>query len=128
MFYTIEDNFVDKFLKDIYTTKTSDRLNSQFEATILEDGKQQVTVNTTGHNPKDMIVDVTDEQITIKSTKGEKTSSFVKEIDLVLTVGTDYDGTKTTANFDNGLLTLLIDKKSNKKAKKVKKFRTAILS
>jgi HSP20 family molecular chaperone IbpA len=120
MFYTIEDNFVDKFLKDIYTTKTSDRLNSQFEATILEDGKQQVTVNTTGHNPKDMIVDVTDEQITIKSTKGEKTSSFVKEIDLVLTVGTDYDGTKTTANFDNGLLTLLIDKKSNKKAKSLK--------
>ena len=67
-----------------------------------------------------MIVDVTDEQITIKSTKGEKTSSFVKEIDLVLTVGTDYDGTKTTANFDNGLLTLLIDKKSNKKAKSLK--------
>jgi HSP20 family molecular chaperone IbpA len=120
MFYTIEDNFVDKFLKDIYTTKTSDRLNSQFEATILEDGKQQVTVNTIGHNPKDITVDVTDEAITIKSTKGEDTSSFVKEIDLVLTVGTDYDGTKTTANFDNGLLTLLIDKKSNKKAKSLK--------
>jgi len=120
MFYTIEDNFVDKFLKDIYTTKTSDRLNSQFEATILEDGKQQVTVNTIGHNPKDITVDVTDEEITIKSKKGESTSRFVEDIDLTLTVGTDYDGTKTTANFDNGLLTLLIDKKSNKKAKSLK--------
>ena len=120
MFYTINENFVDNFFKDIYTTKPTNRLNSQFEATTLEDGKQQVTINTIGHNPKDMIVDVTDEQITIKSTKGEKTSSFVKEIDLVLTVGTDYDGTKTTANFDNGLLTLLIDKKSNKKAKSLK--------
>jgi HSP20 family molecular chaperone IbpA len=120
MFYTINENFVDNFFKDIYTTKPTNRLNSQFEATTLEDGKQKVTVNTIGHNPKDITVDVTDEEITIKSKKGEDTSSFVKDIDLVLTVGTDYDGTKTTAKFDNGLLTLLIDKKVNKKAKSLK--------
>ena len=120
MFYTINENFVDNFFKDIYTTKPTDRLNSQFEAEVLEDGKQKVTINTIGHNPKDITVDVTEEEITIKSKKGEATSSFVKEIDLVLTVGTDYDGTKTTAKFDNGLLTLLIDKKVNKKAKSLK--------
>ena len=120
MFYTINENFVDNFFKDIYTTKPTNRLNSQFEATTLEDGKQQVTINTIGHNPKDITVDVTDEEITIKSTKGESTSRFVKDIDLVLTVGTDYDGTKTTAKFDNGLLTLLIDKKTNRKAKSLK--------
>ena len=95
-------------------------MNSQFEATTLEDGKQQVTINTIGHNPKDITVDVTEEEITIKSKKGEQTSRFVKDIDLVLTVGTDYDGTKTTAKFDNGLLTLLIDTKINKKAKSLK--------
>ena len=120
MFYTINENFVDNFFRDIYTTKTANRLNSSFEAETLEDGKQKVTVNTIGHNPKDITVDVTDEEITIKSTKGESTSSFVKDIDLVLTVGSDYDGTKTTAKFDNGLLTLLIDKKINKKAKSLK--------
>jgi len=120
MFYTINENFVDNFFKDIYTTKPTNRLNSQFEATTLEDGKQQVTINTIGHNPKDITVDVTEEEITIKSKKGEQTSRFVKDIDLVLTVGTDYDGTKTTAKFDNGLLTLLIDKKINKKAKSLK--------
>ena len=120
MFYTIEENFVDNFFKDIYTTKPTNRLNSQFEGTILEDGSQQVTINTIGHKPKDIIVDVTEEEITVKSTKGENTSSFVKEIDLVLTVGTDYDGTKTTAKFDNGILTLIIDKKINKKAKSLK--------
>ena len=120
MFYTINENFVDNFFKDIYTTKPTKRLHSQFDAEILEDGKQQVTINTIGHNPKDITVDVTEEEITIKSKKGEATSSFVKEIDLVLTVGTDYDGTKTTAKFDNGLLTLLIDKKVNKKAKSLK--------
>ena len=120
MFYTINENFVDNFFRDISTTKPTNRLNSQFEATVLEDGKQKVTINTIGHNPKDITVDVTEEEITIKSKKGEATSSFVKEIDLVLTVGTDYDGTKTTAKFDNGLLTLLIDKKVNKKAKSLK--------
>ena len=120
MFYTINENFVDNFFRDIYTTKPTNRLNSQFEATILDDGKQQVIVNTAGHNPKDITVDVTEEEIKIKSKKGEDTSSFVKQIDLVLTVGTDYDGTKTTAKFDNGLLTLQIDKKVNKKAKSLK--------
>tara|TARA_B100001094_G_scaffold97808_1_gene93881 strand:+ start:1778 stop:2149 length:372 start_codon:yes stop_codon:yes gene_type:complete len=120
MFYTINENFVDNFFRDIYTTKTTNRLNSSFEAETLEDGKQKVTVNTIGHNPKDITVDVTDEAITIKSKKGESTSRFVEDIDLTLTVGTDYDGTKTTAKFDNGLLTLLIDKKINKKAKTLK--------
>jgi len=120
MFYTINENFVDNFFRDIYTTKTTNRLNSSFEAEVLEDGKQQVIVNTAGHNPKDITVDVTEEEIKIKSKKGEGTSHFVKDIDLTLTVGTDYDGTKTTAKFDNGLLTLQIDKKVNKKAKSLK--------
>ena len=120
MFYTINENFVDNFFKDIYTTKPTKRLHSQFDAEILEDGKQQVTINTIGHNPKDITVDVTEEEITIKSKKAEDTSSFVRDIDLTLTVGSDYDGTKTTAKFDNGLLTLLIDKKVNKKAKSLK--------
>ena len=120
MFYTINENFVDNFFKDIYTTKPTKRLHSQFDAEIWEDGKQQVTINTIGHNPKDITVDVTEEEITIKSKKGEDSSRFVQDIDLVLTVGTDYDGTKTTAKFDNGLLTLLIDKKINKKAKTLK--------
>ena len=120
MFYTINENFVDNFFRDIYTTKPTKRLNTSFEAETLEDGKQKVTVNTIGHNPKDITVDVTEEEIKIKSKKGEDTSSFVKDIDLTLTVGTDYDGTKTTAKFDNGLLTLLIDKKVNKKAKTLK--------
>ena len=120
MFYTINENFVDNFFRDIYTTRPTKRINASFEAETLEDGKQKVTVNTIGHNPKDITVDVTEEEIKIKSKKEEDTSSFVKDIDLTLTVGTDYDGTKTTAKFDNGLLTLLIDKKVNKKAKTLK--------
>ena len=91
-----------------------------FDVEVLENGKQQVTINTIGHNPKNITVDVTEEQITVKAKKGEDTSRFVKEIDLTFTVGTDYDGTKSEAKFENGLLTLLIDKKNERKAKSLK--------
>lgn len=91
-----------------------------FDVDVLEDGKQKVTIDTIGHNPKDITVDVTEEEITIKAKKGEDTSRFVKDIDLTLSVGKDYDGTKTEAKFENGLLTLLIDKKVNKKSKSLK--------
>ena len=74
-----------------------------FDVDVLEDGKQKVTINTIGHNPKDITVDVTEEEITIKAKKGEDTSRFVKDIDLTLSVGKDYDGTKTEAKFENGL-------------------------
>lgn len=98
-----------------YTTTTD-----SFEVEVLEDGKQKVTINTLGHNPKDIIVDVTEDKVTIKAKKEDKTSRFVKDIDLTLTVGTDYDGTKSEAKFENGLLTLLIDKKNERKSRTLK--------
>ena len=94
--------------------------SNSFEVEVLENGKQQVTINTVGHNPKDIVVDVTEEQVTIKAKKEDKTSRFVKDIDLTLTVGTDYDGTKSEAKFENGLLTLLIDKKNERKSRTLK--------
>ena len=118
--YTNFNEVFDALLTEPSRINKTIKTYSNFEVELLEDGKQLVTVNTVGHNPKDIIVDVTEEEITVKSTKEENTSSFVKEIDLVLTVGTDYDGTKTTAKFENGILTLVIDKKINKKAKSLK--------
>ena len=98
-----------------YTATTN-----SFDVEILEDGRQKVTINTVGHNPKDITVDVTEEKVTITAKKEDKTSRFVKDIDLTLTVGTDYDGTKSEAKFENGLLTLLIDKKNERKSRTLK--------
>ena len=121
MIYTINNRlFDDIFTDSFFNTPVKTKSYSSFDAEVLEDGKQKVTINTIGHNPKNISVDVTEEEITIKSKKEEGTSRFVKDIDLTLTVGNDYDGTKTEAKFDNGLLTLLIDKKVNKKAKTLK--------
>jgi HSP20 family molecular chaperone IbpA len=124
MYITTLDRTFDRLFnglnRDEFFTPSKVFTYSNFETEVLEDGKQKVTVNVIGHNPKDITVNVTEEEIKIKSTKGDDSSSFVKDIDLTLTVGTDYDGTKTTASFDNGLLTLLIDKKNERKAKSIK--------
>ena len=67
----------------------------------LEGGNQKVTINAVGHNPKDISVDVTENEIDIKSLKRDDVSKFVKDIDFSLSLGTDYDGTKSTAKFEN---------------------------
>ena len=119
---TFNDLIDDVFNEPIFRRSRRSYTNAfgNFDATVLENGKQQVIVNTTGHNPKDIKVDVIDTEIKITSKKGENTSRFVSDIDLTLTVGKDYDGTKTEAKFENGLLTLLIDKKEDKKTKSLK--------
>lgn len=121
--YTLNtfNDFVDEvFLNTDYKPRHYHNTNNTFDVTTLDDGKQQVTIPVIGHDPKNITVDVTEEEIKIKSNKEEKSSVYVKEIDLTLTVGKDYDGTKSTAKFDNGLLILLVDKKTNKKGKSLK--------
>ena len=123
MYITTFDRLFDSVWNDPFISNavTKQRATyNNFDVEVLENGKQKVTINTIGHNPKDITVDVTEEDITIKAKKGEDKSRFVKDIDLTLNVGADYDGTKTEAKFENGLLTLLIDKKVNKKAKSLK--------
>jgi len=93
---------------------------SQFEVEVLDNGKQEVTINTLGHSPKNIQVEVTEEFVHITAKKEKGFPLFVKDIDLKLTVGTDYDGTKSEAKFENGLLTLLIDKKNERKSKTLK--------
>ena len=116
---TTFDRLFNELAREPFYTKTQTYFGS-FDVEVLEDGKQKVTINTAGHNPKNISIDVTEEKITIKAKKDEGTSRFVKDVDLTLTVGTDYDGTKSEAKFENGLLTIVIDKKVEKKSKSLK--------
>jgi len=117
---TFNDMVDDIFFNRKPLSKSYTSAYSNFDVELQKDGKQKVTIPVTGHNPKDITVDVTDSEITIKSEKQEGTSRYVRDIDLTLTVGEDYDGTKTDAKFENGLLTLLIDKRTDKKSKSIK--------
>ena len=90
-----------------------------YNGKVLEDGKYELTLNLLGHNPKNIKLEVTETQLLIKSKKEEGSSSLVKDIDLTFTLGKDYDGTKSDAKFDNGLLIITTDKKDEAKPKKV---------
>lgn len=114
-------NLLDLFENDLPTWKTTtyNTSFSNYDVKQLEDGRQQLTLSVLGHEPKNISVDVTDDKLTIKSKKEEGSSHLVEDIDLTFSVGKDYDGTKTEAKFSNGLLILTIDKKEERKSKKV---------
>jgi HSP20 family protein len=106
-------------------------LNSKFEPTQVnyqqgnysinttEDGKQRIVISVVGHNPKDVDVDVTEDLITVNA-ETENVNAVVGNVNLKFKVGKDYDGTTATASIENGLLTILLDKKEERKSKKVK--------
>ena len=114
-------NLLDLFESELPTWKSTSTYStfSRYEGKVLEDGKYQLTLNVLGHNPKNIKLEVTETQILIKSKKEETSSSLVSDIDLTFTLGKDYDGTKSDAKFDNGLLIITTDKKDEAKPKKV---------
>ena len=118
--YTNFNEVFDALLTEPSRINKKIKTYTTFEAKLLEDGKQLVTVNTVGHNPKDIDVEVTEDVITIRAEKEENSSRFVSDIDLELSVGKDYDGTKSDARFENGLLLITIDKKNTRKSKSLK--------
>jgi HSP20 family molecular chaperone IbpA len=91
-----------------------------YDVQALDDGKVKLTVNVLGHNPKNIKLQVTDDTIDIQSTKEEGSSRLVRDINTTFSIGKDYDGTKTEAKFENGLLIITIDKKDERKSKLVK--------
>lgn len=92
---------------------------SDYTTKELEDGKVELVVSVLGHDPKGINLEVTEDRITIKSTKPEDASALIKNIDFSFKLGKDYDGTKSEAKFNNGVLSIIIDKKDERKAKKL---------
>jgi HSP20 family molecular chaperone IbpA len=92
---------------------------SDYTTKELEDGKIELSVNVLGHNPKNILLEVTEDKIAIKSNKPEGESDLIKNIDFSFKLGKDYDGTKSEAQFNNGVLSITIDKKDERKAKKL---------
>jgi HSP20 family molecular chaperone IbpA len=92
---------------------------TNYSSKDLDNGKVELSVNVLGHSPKDISLEVTEEKIIIKSKKPENSSELIKDIDFTFKLGKDYDGTKSEAKFENGVLSIIIDKKDERKAKKL---------
>jgi HSP20 family molecular chaperone IbpA len=98
--------------RDVYHNQGNYSLNT------TEDDRKELMVNVAGHNPKDIDVNVTENEIHIQS-KAEKVNSVIGDVNLKFTVGKNYDGTTAQASIENGVLTILLDKKDEKKGKKL---------
>lgn len=91
-----------------------------YEAKVTDEGVLQISINALGHDKKNIVLDVTETHIKVKSEKPENASTFVRDLNLSYKVGEEFDGTTTKATFDNGLLILTVDKKEERKAKRIK--------
>jgi HSP20 family molecular chaperone IbpA len=117
---TYTSNLDDLFLDwDNLFSHAKQNVFSDYTTKELEDGKVELTVNVLGHDPKQINLEATEDRITIKSTKPDGASALIKDIDFSFKLGKDYDGTKSEAKFNNGVLSIIIDKKDERKAKKL---------
>jgi HSP20 family molecular chaperone IbpA len=103
--------------KDSWTT-TTERKEVDYVYHI-EDNQIHLSVDVVGHDPKNISLEVTTDKIIVKSAKLDTACSLVQDIDFNFKLGKDYDGTKSEANFDNGLLVITISKKEETKTKKL---------
>jgi len=117
MIYTIDNLFDDVFDRGFKPLQINHQQGNYSITT--EDGKQKLLINVVGHNPKDVELNVTEDLITIKA-ETENVNAVVGNVNLRFKVGKDYDGVSAEASIENGLLTILLDKKEERKSKKVK--------
>lgn len=113
------DRLFDEVFDSNFKPMQVNHQQGNYSINTTKDGKQNIVVSVVGHNPKDVEVDVTEDLITVKA-ETEKVNAVVGNVNLRFKVGKDYDGTSAEASIENGLLTILLDKKEERKSKKVK--------
>lgn len=117
------DNLIDKFFDanlPSHSWKTSLTQTKEVDYVYhIEDNQIHLSVDVVGHDPKNISLEATTEQIIVKSTKPDTACSLVQDIDFSFKLNKDYDGTKSDAKFDNGLLLIIISKREESKTKKI---------
>jgi HSP20 family protein len=113
------DKIFDEIIDSNFKPMQVNYEQGNYSINTTKDGKQNIVVSVVGHNPKDVDVDVTEDLITVKA-ETENVNAVVGNVNLRFKVGKDYDGTTAEASIENGLLTIVLDKKEERKSKKVK--------
>jgi HSP20 family molecular chaperone IbpA len=117
------DNLIDKLFDTnlpSHSWKTSFSETKEVDYVYhIEDNQIHLSVDVVGHDPKNISLEATTDQIIIKSAKPDTACSLVQDIDFSFKLNKDYDGTKSEAKFDNGLLVITISKKEETKTKKL---------
>ena len=125
MFYSDFDRFIDKLMvadrTPLWETYSKTYVPSKF-AVEVKDDKAFIALSVLGHDPKNIEINCYEDKIEVKAKKGEDKTPFtelVANIDERITLGKDLDGRSAKAEFKNGILTLVVDKREESKPKKV---------
>ena len=125
--YLIDYN---KLFEDFYSdsfgtrkvSKTTTYAPSKF-AVEVKDDVATMALSVIGHDPKNVEINCFVDKIEVKSKKQSDTESpfdqLTSNIDEVITLGKDLDGTKSKAEIKNGILMITVEKKDESKPKKL---------
>jgi len=92
-------------------------------AVDLKEDRLELALSVIGHDPKNVEVNLTEDQINIKATKDRENvavaNQFVSDIDETLNLSKEYDGLSAKAEIKNGVITIIVEKKEAQKPKKL---------
>jgi HSP20 family molecular chaperone IbpA len=114
-------DFESTFYKsDILFKPLTDTPTTTFDFRQVDDATYSLEVNVVGHDPNNVAVEVTDTSIIILANKTEGISKLATSLDLLFELPKDVDGSKTEATITNGVLSLVLRKRTEKESKKIK--------
>ena len=119
------DKLLDEFFRmPMYYTKSNYNTYTPNKMTVdLQDDKLELAFSVVGHDPKNVEVTLTEDKVSIRAKKNTEdksvTGQFVSDIDEVITLTKEYDGTTAKAEIKNGLLLITIEKKEEQKPKRI---------
>lgn len=91
-------------------------------AVDVSDESATIALSVLGHDPKNIDVNCYEDKIEVKAKKEEGNVTYnkiVADIDETIRIGKLFDGTKSKAEFKNGILLITLEKKESAKPKKL---------
>jgi HSP20 family molecular chaperone IbpA len=91
-------------------------------AVDVSDESATIALSVLGHDPKNIDVNCYEDKIEVKAKKEEGNITYnkiVADIDETIRIGKLFDGTKSKAEFKNGILLITLEKKESAKPKKL---------
>ena len=111
-----------ELFKDSYQNEYNGFIPLKFEPQVAIKEEQEILkieLSTPGYSKEELSITVQDQVITIEGKKEGKEESNSKIFKKSITVGTVYDIEKARSNYENGILSIQIEKKEEKKAKEL---------
>ena len=78
-----------------------------------------LTINALGHNPDDIVIELDNNQLIVKSEKPPGSSDLINPLLLKFTIGSSLSEKDIKATFNNGLVTVTLGNKEKSKPKRI---------